>query len=300
MQATDMNFPYPVLGMRDSILGKSPVVRSIAHIPPKERISEPYRWDFEIEIDNKDIISLVETGKAEYMCEVLCSATLLRDTFFSKSSKFTVEIGRKKVNKRIEFRLFVVAVEHLPEYQNANAHPDYQEVESFDIPKGAPLAILGSYHWDADLCYEDLTSLRSILRIVENEANPNEEFVHLDTDGDYIKLELPRLQYKAFTEVSANPEITKVLHSTIVLFALQGALAVYSPNKTHRWERAIEAMVSRDERFRDLELGQPADAAEIAVRLLGNPFKALGEVLPTLGAARGVTDDDSSEDGEDE
>ena len=162
--------------------------------------------------------------------------------------------------------------------------------------------MLSSYHWDADLCYEDLTSLRSILQIVENTANPNEEYMHLDTEGDYIKLELPKAQYKAFLEVAREPSIASALHSSLVLFALQGALAAFSKEKSHRWERALEAMVARDDSFHDLELGDPADASEMALKLLNNPFKRFCEALPSM-VTQGMAAQEAAveeDDGDDE
>lgn len=302
MRASELNFPYPVLGMNDSILGEEAKVNVVSHIPLKERMAEPYRWDFEVIIKNKDILDLVNEGKAEYMCEVLCSATLLRKSFFSSTSTFTVTLGRKEVNKRVEFAIYVVSKERIPTYRNAEAHPDYREVDSFDIAKGAPLAILNTYHWDADLCYEDLTSMRSILRIVANDVNTREEYIVLDTEGDYITLMLPKAQYKAIMDVAGDPGLAGVIHSSLVLFALQGALAVFSKEKTHRWERALEAMVERNDAFHDLELGAPGDVSTIAERLLNNPFKRFCEVLPSLAqqgraAQEALAEEDDGDEG---
>ena len=133
MRASELNFPYPVLGMNGSILGEAPKVNAIPHIPLKERIAEPYRWDFEVVIKNKDILDLIAVGKAEYVCEVMCSATLLRECVRSSSPSFTVTLDRKAVNKRVEFAIYIVAKERIPEYKNSEAHEDYQEVGSFDI-----------------------------------------------------------------------------------------------------------------------------------------------------------------------
>lgn len=281
MRASEFNYPYPVLGVPGSILGEMPEVKMVEHLPLKERVLDPYRWDFDIDVKNEDIKKLIAEGKAQYMCEVMCSATLLRKCTFSRNNHFSVELFRREVNKRVEFGLYVVATERLPEYANSAANEDYKEAQPFDIGKGAPLALLKFYRWDADLCYEDLTSLRSILQFVPN-ADSREDFVRIETDGPYIRVEIPLAQYDSFMKVAHESSMANIVHSTLVLFALQTALVAYSKEETHRWERALKAIVSRDERFRDYELGNKDDAAQIALMLLNNPFKRLSESLPTL------------------
>lgn len=304
MRANDLNFPYPVLGIPDSILGDQPVVRMTQHLPLKERIADPYRWEFDVELNNEDINRIVSEGKAEFVCEVMCSATLLRKCIRTQSSHIDVVLDRREVNKRVDFGLYVVTKERLASYTNAHAHEDYRELAPFDLAKGAPLAVLAFYKWDADLCYEDLTSLRSILQFVPNTANPREEFVQIDTEGPYIRVELPQAQYEAYTKIAGDAAVADVIHSSIVLYALQYALVAYSPDGNHRWERALEAMVSRDERFksRDLELGDKESAPMIAMLLLNNPLKRLSESLPALlpnlaaFSVEKVSDDDGDEE----
>ncbi len=299
MRGHELNFPYPVIGMGDSVLGDAAEVRATSHIPERGDLASPYRWEFEIAIKNHDVLSLIAEGRAEYLCEVMCSATLLRTCFRSATPTVSVELGRRDVNGRVTFDLYVVTKERLLEYRNADANPDYAEIGSFDVPKFAPLAVLNSYHWDADLCYEDLTSLRSILQIVENTACPNEQFVMLNTDGDYIKLLLPSAQYKAFLEAANAPGVVSVLHSTLVLYALQVALLVYRKEQSHRWERALSIMVQRCEACKDLSIDEPGDASMIAMRLLDNPFRRLCEILPSLAAGAASATQGAS-DAEDE
>jgi len=280
------SFPYPVLGFSDSIGGKQPEVMVVDRIPAKERIADPYGWDFRITLNNPDIERLIEEGKASYLCEVQCSATFLRRCLTVRNSSFSLDFPRRSVNGRVEFSLWVVADEHIPDYKNAYSHADYKDLEPFDIAKGAPLAFLKSYHWDADLCYEDLTSLRSILRL-EKSPDPKAEFPVVDTDGDYIALFLPPDQYDRFLDVAGQESVNSILHASILLFALQTALTRYAGNEEKRWARALNHIVSSDSsRFPSLELGNAEQAAELALRLLNNPTKRLSDEITAM--AKGV------------
>ncbi len=257
----------------------------IPHIPLKERIADPYRWEFKISLNNPEIEQLIAERRASYMCEIKCSATFFRLGVNTPLSHFTVELLRRWVNRRIEFALWVVANERIPDYRNSKADPDYIDLEPFDVEKGSPLAFLKAFHWDADLCYEDLTSLRSILQILPNTENPDEDLVLVDTESDYVRVYLPTAQYEEFVRVSARPEIANVMHSSLILFALQTALIHYGengPDNQHRWERALDLIFQRDERFANLDPTKKEDAAEIAQKLLNNPLKRLGDSLSGL------------------
>ena len=282
MRANDLNFPFPVLGMPGVMQGDPPKVVDTSYIPDKNLIQVPYRWVFDIDIKNQCILNLIQAGKAQYMCEVTCSATLMRKCIFSSTPKIEVVLGRREVNKRVEFALYVVAKEHIANYDNDAANEDYRELAPFDIDVGSPLAVLSSYRWDADLCYEDLTSLRSILQVLKNTSDPTQEYVTLNLEHEYIQIFLPAQQYDAFMEKSHTDAFGEVIKSSLILYALQAALNQFSSDLTHRWERAVDTYIRQDSKFEGLSLENKGDIPLIAAKMLGNPFKRLGETLPKL------------------
>lgn len=305
MRPNETSFPYPVLGDTNAIPGEVPEASVIENIPLMEQIAIPYRWTFNVAIKNQDILKLIEEGKARYMCEVTCTATLLRRYFFSAIPKIEVEIDRKDVNKRVDFALYIVAVEHIANYDNVAATEDYRELAPFDLDAGSPLAMIKHYHWNADLCYEDLTSLRSILQILKNTANPNEEYVTLNLEHDYIQILIPPQQYEVFLGKSQSNVFSEVFKSSIVLYALQSALmALHADDPTRRWERALVEYVKHNNIFDGLSLGEPAEIPAIAARMLNNPFKGLSDVLPKMTvrnpSEQGAEEQDDIEDSEEE
>ncbi len=277
-------FPYPVLGVQDSILGDEPVITVTENLPPKLQLSVPYRWVFDIDLKNDGISQLVEAGKAQYMCEIMCSATLMRRCIYSETPKISVVIERKEVLGPVSFALFVVAVQPIPGYTNSKAHPDYQIVGSFDLDAGSPLAILGSYKWDAELCYEDLTSLRSIIKL--SKSAEKSDIPVLNLEGDYIELMLPENQYDILRKYGQNLHLADVLHSSLFLFAIQGAVIEWKTHQDRRWARAINSMIEgNQEKFSDLSLDSPADSSRIAMLLLNNPIKRMIDVLPNISSS---------------
>ena len=300
MRLSDGVFPYPVIGLPDAVSDNTPVpeVRVVENLPPKELVSAPYKWSFEIILNNPDLEALVREGKAAFLCEVKCSATFLRFCESTSETAFVMELQKKDVNKRVEFSLWVVATEHIPEYRNSAAHPDYADLAPFDLAKGAPLAFLKSYHWDADLCYEDLTSLRSILKM-EKSPDPAAEYPNVSADGDYVSLYLPAAQHAEFLSVAESEGINSVLHSSLLLFAVQSALVQYKQYSDNRWARALKRIVeSFPERFAGYELGNTEQAADMAIRLLENPTKKLGEHIVDLAKAAAAAQNATANDEE--
>ena len=298
MRLSNGSFPYPVIGLPDAISENAlmPEVRVVDHLPPKQLLTVPYRWDFEISLNNPDIEELVRAGKASFLCEAMCSATFLRRCWKQREASFGIELDRKDVNRRVEFSLWVVADERLPDYRNSAAHPDYADLEPFDLAQGAPLAFLKSYSWDADLIYEDLTSLRSILKI-EKCPDPAAEYPNVSTDGDYVSLYLPAMQYAEFLSVASSEGINSVLHSSLLLFAVQTGLVRYKQHEDSRWARAIRRIVeARKNDFVGYELGNAEQASDMALRLLDNPTRKLGEHIVDLAkaavAAQGMANDE--------
>ena len=146
MRPNETVFPYPVLGDLNAIPGEKPDAEAIENIPLKEQLALPYRWTFLPSVKNPDILKLIDEGKAQYMCEVTCTATLLRKCFFSKEPKIEVVIGRKEVNKRVDFAIYVVATQHIADYDNSAASEEYRELAPFDLDVDfyGPVSLLGA------------------------------------------------------------------------------------------------------------------------------------------------------------
>lgn len=303
MRPNETVFPYPVLGDLNAIPGEKPDAEAIENIPLKEQLALPYRWTFLPSVKNPDILKLIDEGKAQYMCEVTCTATLLRKCFFSKEPKIEVVIGRKEVNKRVDFAIYVVATQHIADYDNSAASEEYRELAPFDLDVGSPLAIIKFYRWDADLCYEDLTSLRSILQILKN-SDASQQYVMLNLEHDYIQILLPAQQYEIFLGKAQTPEFSEILKSSIVLYALQAALQVLPSEPVRRWERALHEYIKHNEAFAGLSPTNDADIPLIAARMLDNPFKRLSDVITKMSVQmpdeRPMDDQEDAEDNEED
>ena len=102
-------------------------------------------------------------------------------------------------------------------------------------------------------------------------------------------------------EKSQTDAFGEVIKSSLILYALQAALYQFSPELTHRWERAVDTYIRQDSKFEGLSLENKGDIPLIAAKMLGNPFKWLGATLSKLTVlSLESAEAQGSEDGENE
>src|SRR5690554_4111639 len=108
MKFNDISFPHPVLGVGDAI--NSDIELGIPEIKSSGDI---YDISLKPRQDNYDLRQLLETGKAEFLCEATCSNTLYRISITSKTNKIEFSIPKKAVKGRVEFLCLLVTKENI-------------------------------------------------------------------------------------------------------------------------------------------------------------------------------------------
>jgi len=267
MRYDNIIFPHPVLRINDdSIKGK------IEYEPEITEDENYYNIFIKFNVDNGDILSLIESGKAEYLVEVNCSDTLFRKVYTSSENKLQFRIPTHKVKGKVIFDNFIVAKEPIPDYKNSEAHPDYKDYV-INIEKGDVLAFFGSFDFTAQIDYKKLKAVASFMEVVEGDG----EYTDFDLDADKILIKLPKEEYKLFQQpvISKEPGFAPVFHSSLVLNALIVALYNYDEYKDRLWAQAVKYRMDNDEELQDYSFDDEAKIPEIAQALLGNPFGRL-------------------------
>ena len=95
MKTKDKLLPYPVLGNYDAVY---PMLTDDAVVMPvPQRDENDYIFHIELNQRNQDITKLIGEGKAEYLCEVYCKNTLLRQRYTSSEPLFDFRLGRNSM-----------------------------------------------------------------------------------------------------------------------------------------------------------------------------------------------------------
>jgi hypothetical protein len=271
MKFNDVSFPHPVLGVGDAVnsnIGLSPEPKIIPG-------ADNYSITLICEHDNIDLITLVESGQAEYFCEVTCSNTLYREIFKSDNKQFIFEISKKKVKGKVYFTCALAAKFPIPNYQNSKSNSDYKGF-IFEIEPGDILAFFGEFNFNADINYEKLKAISSFMEVVENK-DIDAIFTNVDLNKSKIEIQLPTEDYRAFASenISKETNFAPIFHSSIVLNSLLMALYNFDSHNDLLWAKVIDYRLKNEIQFESLSIEEKEDVPEIAQRLLGNPFRRL-------------------------
>lgn len=269
MKFNDITFPHPVLGIGDAISG----ITGFLNDPQITVSDDRYKIAVECNLINNELNKLLQEGAAEFLCEATCSNTVYREKIVSDGKKIEFEIPKKWVKGKVEFICLLVAKQHLPNYSNADAHPDYSGF-TFDLDKGDVLVFFGEFSFDADIKYEKLKAVSSFMEVVERD---DIEYTNIDLKKSKIEVQLPTYEYNIYRSdiIAQEIKFAPIFHSSLVLNALLTALYNFEDHKDYLWAKALKYRLDNEDQLKNINIKDKENIPEIAQRLLGNPFGRL-------------------------
>lgn len=278
-------FPYPVKGIADNII--SPPIE--VEISDESTVSEYIFIINVISLNDEDIQQLIDQDKAVYACEISCSYTMLLRSVLNKQGKFRIRLPRKRVGKRIDFTVAVLAKEQIFNYTNRHFHPDFLDQGFvFNINPGEVLAKVSTFHIDADISFEKLKAIESIL-VVRQHHLADAKFMDVNCESEKIEVLLPECLYSQFKNgLAYDKRYSSTFHASFVLQALTIAITHYQHflNLEKLWARVLNARFStQSDLFSEFDLTgeiEIEDASRIAQIILSNPYGRMFNTLITL------------------
>lgn len=283
MKKINKSYPYPVLGIGDDILP-----RPSFDVDQITADSKYYYVKVRIHMENDDITSLINSGFAEYGCEVECSRTFYINWFGYNTQEFTIALPRQNVAEKVSFDCRVSVIKDIAEYTNSNAHEDYKNI-TFHMPAGSILASFGKFIYNADIEYDKLHSAGSFITIIKGSDSENTAYI---IDNPKIEVKLPtdlfeeyRARYSKRTSKWAD-----IFHSSIAFNALVYAIFSYDEDlhKDLLWARTLDYRINHEpslQIYRDtMTTKMPREVMELAQALLGNPYKRMFKAIGSLDA----------------
>lgn len=271
MKLNDVSFPYPVLGIHNDILpelGDNCLIVEAPKVTPRD-----YIFEINVELNNPDIQGLIESGDAEFSCEVDCAKTFLHFCKSGKEPHFTIVVSRKDLVGRITFSLFVSVKKSIKDYHNSGFHEDYAGL-NFDLVPGDVLAIFGTAYYDADIKYDKLQTAGSFMHVCEGVGR---SYTYYDISGNSIDIYLPSPLFAQYRDSLGNG-FASIFHSSIAFNALLQALYNINPDdgaETRTWAKSILYRINTEEQFATYRDWDPDKFPEIAQVLLGDPYNRL-------------------------
>lgn len=278
-------FPYPVKGIADNVT--SPPIE--VEIRDESSVSEYIFNIHVIALNDEDIQNLIDEDKAVYACEISCSYTMLLRSVLNKHGNFRIRLPRKKVGKRIDFTVTVVAKEPIPNYTNRFFHPDFKNQGFiFNLNPGEIIAKVSIFHIDADISFEKLNAIESIL-VVRQHHNEDAKRVDINCEGEKIEVLLPKPNYMQFKDgLAYDRRFSSSFHASFVLQALTIAITHYQHFLILEklWARVLSArFATQSDLFSEFDLTGDIDfedAYQIAQIILANPYDRMFNTLLTI------------------
>jgi hypothetical protein len=270
MKLSDFSIPYPILGINGAFNDNVSIESNLDF----EMSTTDYTFKVSLKLDEPAIIELIKDRKASYSCEVDCVKTYYRETFMSHESNFAIAIPRTSLVGSVQFFFSVVVTNEITDYKSDNFNQKFYAGYKFNLTKGHMLAYFGLRTFNANIKYDELNALGSIMEV---KVDTNSKFTYYDFGGEKITIFLPQSEYDNFRK-SNNHTLSDITHASIVQCALISALSSFKENSNTLWAQTLKIRVQNDkklEKFTDLGDLTNKEVMEMVSIILDNPNRRM-------------------------
>ncbi|MCX7424493.1 MAG: hypothetical protein NTW96_02485 [Planctomycetia bacterium] len=264
MKLSQRAFPHPVVGNADDVLEaafQSPI--TVSH----DGVN--YYLSVDVQCSSPTISALIEKGDAAYIVHVECSNTLYRSVFEFTETKKELMIPGENLNATVEVNVFVRAKQDISGYTVENSHSDYGDT-AFNISTGDVLAIAEGMTFDADIDFDALRSVSSIMQIRQHPADGDMP-MEVDFDDEKITILLSARDFENYKIVKTAKPLSATVAAALVLPALLEALRTlqgdHSEYENLRWSRCLKRRVEQ------VGLSLTSEPLTLAQKLLELPIR---------------------------
>ena len=256
MKLTKYVIPYPVLGIEEAFEDGCVAGSTMTF----ETTPRKFVFHINLNMDDPMIQSLIDEEKAQFSCEIDCQKTYYREAFLNKEKNFIIEIDRTALVGNVQFFFSVVATTAITDYQNPNFNQKFYEGYKFNLQKGHLLSYLGERSFNADIKYDELNAIGSIVEVKEDSK---ERYTHFDFTTDKIRIFLPSEEFTNFTR-SNNSLTADITHASIVQCSLISALYAYKNHTNTLWAQTLQMRVKTDPKLKQFENIEDLDGLQIS------------------------------------
>lgn len=270
MKLSEYMIPYPILGL-DGAYNEDCIIGCNVTFDTTE---ENFVFHISFSIENEEIKKLIKEGLAAFACEVDSPKSLFREIYTTKDDNFDIKILRTSLIGKVSFFFSVIALENIQNYNNTQFNRRYYENSTFNLQKGSLIAFAGEWTFNADIKYEELRALGSIIEVRETE---DKDYTYYEFNQNRIRIFLPSEEFANFYK-SNNTQLSDFTHASIVQNALISALYEYKNHKNTLWAETLQERVKQDPKLKDFEDLDELDSLKIQQlvnNLLDNAYKRM-------------------------
>lgn len=232
-------YPYPILNESNQYYTSS------------------FKTELEQKMDGYDLIIVIKTHlndthlnallaqrKVAAVHHIECPQTCFRQAYTTFKKEENICLKDMEINGDITVNSFIIANEDLINYTNPNFSADYKDM-AFNLEKGSVIAIGNSYTLKINKIKDDLADCSSIFSIIPS-YDTKQRTMNIDLNKEKITISLPEKTYKQFAAIQNKSVIQPILHSMLIVPALQYTLQTINDENTrleyedYRWFSSLK------------------------------------------------------------
>lgn len=269
--ATYRAYPYPVLGNEDDI------VEGFFNFSMERTLEiDAVTIDCKFHIEHETIESLITEKKAQFIVEVICSATFYRKAFSSETFSFYETINASDLRGKVTVESYICASENIKNYDPVDTHPDLMGYTA-DVRKGEILAVGGTATFSAEKEFDPLKApVSSFMKIQAQDARKAP--INVDYGTDKIIIQLAKEDYESYLQIKDSAAAN--LHSSVVFPVLVDALYLLNTDSRNyenlQWFSRLEQICNE----KGFDIQSPFETAQkILQKPVSRGFRNTKELL---------------------
>lgn len=219
---------------------------------------------YKFHLKNNELQQKIDQKKLAFVIHIECSLCMYRQQFLRFSEVGKIFIDSKNLNDKVEVLPLIIAIKDLPQYQNSNLHPDYEEADIF-IPRGAIMGVSDYCYFFIDKDKSNLGKKDSIFSFVKNQKN---EPMKIETDNDKISIILKEEDFNQLQMLQSSNKYRSIIYSIFIVPALIYALDSIDEDLDFQRERLWFRSLEQSFKENNIELNQDIIAQKTSYRLV--------------------------------
>lgn len=262
-------YPYPVLWSLNDDYNNSSFTVDISARNEYKKTTITAEFD----LNNSDLKKYISNGEAEYLIHIECSLTAFRQVVASIDNQIKITIDETQLNGKISICPFIVAKKDIPNYTNSDFNQDYFGA-SFNVEKGAVLAVAEQVDFNLTKDYDELANLPSIFMICKKDTSDPIP-MEVELDSEKIRINLNALDFKNYQIMCNMNNLLPVMHAGMILpalvFVFEKLRNDLNDYEEYRWFSGIRAALKKVNITLDEDTLNSRTSIELAQILLALP-----------------------------
>lgn len=276
MRINNLSLPHPVLGKGDDVAGSFNGEYMV------ELGRDNIIIEFNMHLDNKTLLSMINDKKAAFTIEITCPQTFFRRAYQFQGETFTKQIPSSYLRNKVEVSFFICSLETMPQYKIVGSNSDYAGYD-FNIEQGDVLAYGGSKSFFAPKIWQLSGNIGPFMTIEKYNAVSGPVFYDLTMDSIVIKLSTH--DFDLYNQLKGIKNYYPTFHASFVYPALIYALKdmASDQNEDKDWYQGLADLMENNDECRQYSLEDEEKIPQLAQVILKYP---INRELIGLQAAR--------------